>query len=489
MKKLFITFLFYCTVSAVVQGAGLYSPAQGPLDFNGTGRQGQNTHGPIMQAIRDNNPNNLNANQVLAQASADIAAFDGRGQNFSSYQQIMTNLSSTTNTAQAIAALQGIEKIIMHLYNYKAYFGSSYDPVRSIFVTGIRQSWCDPRCYGPKGWVSDNNLELKQLIDELENVANVMHRHSTIESMRLKTIVFSYRHWRVTMALSIAAYLMTDAYRYGFDSSIVNQFYQDGLKSTPSICCNVGSDLFAGVKNTGKGLGFAAGFGWRYFVQPIGKFMIGGKRNFSNQGQLKKTENVDIKPVRIKGLNNKPSLKNPVASDLSVIEKAKDKLVDSGIYSVNRAIEYIKNSDDVEVEEVLPSMENLVYRSVKKSIDDKYAQFDSKKSNHVVSSVKNELLSSIVLAQHQDLSLYNVHMNEWAAEQKAYEMDDNDYQKKLQSLMSYITLVENLNADLSVKYDKVSSSFGVKIEKCLVGLQNSLKETSGTDLFKQKLLV
>lgn len=501
MKKFLISFFFCLTVSAGLQtAAGNYRPAAGPLNLNGTGLQGQNTHGPIMQAIRDNNPNNLNVNQVLAQANADISAFDGRGQNFSSYQQIMTNLSSTTNTAQAIAALQGIEQVIMHLYNYKVYFGASYNPVTSMFVTGIRQSWFHPRYYGPKNWISDNDPELTQFIDELQNVANIMQRHSSAESTRLKIMIYSYRHWRATTLIAIAAYLMADAYKHGADKSIVGQFYQDGLKSTPGILCNVGSDVFAGAKNTAKGIGFVAGSGWKYFVKPVGKFMIGGSHSFSNQS--KKNKNLDVKssevvlmkkqnPIKsvsvafdqtkLTSANNKSSLSNPAKGSLSMFEKVKNKVADVDICSVVPVTHRMQDSEDVGPEQCLSNVEKKVNRSIEKWTDDEYVKFDSKKSNQFLSFMKNEMLGFMQRASREDLGI----AEEWEAEQKAYDMDDKNSQKEISSLKSHVKALEVLNADLFMQNSKKGLSFGSKVDQFLNDLKESLRQTSGQGLLEQ----
>ena len=486
--------------SAALQSAGLYRPAQGPLDFNGTGRQGQNTYGPIMQAIRDNNPINLNVNSVLAQANADISAFDGHGQNFSSYQQIMTNLCSTTNTAKAVAALQAFEHVIMHLYNYKAYFGGSYNSISSMFVTGIRQSWFDLRCYGPKSWISDNDPELKQLIDELEGVASVMERHNTTESARLNMMIHSYRHWRRNMALTVAAYLIADACKHGVDKSIVSQFYQGGLTSTPGILCNVGSDMVAGGKVVAKGVATVANFGWKYAVKPVGEFIGGGKNGFSPAAAKAEVAVIPLnEPVEpVSDISSKKDImprlvqknSNIVQSPaqviaggiLSVVISMKDMVVGVGKTTARGVVRHIKDSDDITPEQTLTEAENVVNQSLKY---DAYKNFDKAKSQGVMNFIRSNILDGIEQEHREAVVMDKFYRDELTAEQKAYDMDDNNLQKQAVSLMAYIQLLESFNAELSFEKYKQKFSFGAKVDQFCKNLKQSAQQQSWKDVLQE----
>ena len=214
MKQLFLSLLL-CTSFVGIQAG--YTPAAGPLTLGDSGPAHHLTRGAIMKAVIDNKPANPNSNLKLAAANLDLADFDGRGQAFRTYQEIMHNISQSTNAEAALQAAKAIETVIMHLYDYDTYALGSYKPCRSIFMTGIRYHS-----------IFSDDEKLKQLIDELENLANTVSVHSKSMSLRLKTTVYSYRHWRRNMALTCAACL---AWLEVFGPKNTNYYYTEKTTS------------------------------------------------------------------------------------------------------------------------------------------------------------------------------------------------------------------------------------------------------------------
>ncbi|HSW77109.1 MAG TPA: hypothetical protein VLG50_08680 [Candidatus Saccharimonadales bacterium] len=219
MKKLLLSSLIitaginmsamvYVPVPAVNTIQALYTPANGPLILGD--RINQQTRilerGTIMYTIF--------TNPLFANELATIARFDGNPiNNLSSYQQIMENLAKTTNTAQAIEVTKAFERTIMYLYDYRAYTYGNYKPWNSIAVTGIKWTWVNPLAYfNPKNYVSDNNPELTQLIDELDNLTQIVKKHSAKEGIRLELTVHSYRYWRAYAAATTVACVATAWY-------------------------------------------------------------------------------------------------------------------------------------------------------------------------------------------------------------------------------------------------------------------------------------
>lgn len=256
MKKLFLSFMLFAA-SFNLFAAGMHVPAVGPVQLGDAvnGQQGV-LRGAIMKAIVDNNPANPNTNPILAAANIAIAQFDGQGQHFRAYQAIMTNISQSTNTQAAIEAVKAFENVIMHLYDYDTYLVGGYKSGISIFLpTGVRWSWIKPWCYfSPKSYFSDNDARSKQLIDELDKLADVARIHSIVEYVRIKATVQSYRNWRRNVMLSIAAYLAADACRHGYDKSIINQFYQGGLENAGEMAINHLLNFRDAAKCVGFGL-------------------------------------------------------------------------------------------------------------------------------------------------------------------------------------------------------------------------------------------
>ena len=215
----------------------LYMPAIGPLELRDTiNAQGQMTRGVIMHALI-NNPDLQNELQA-------IVDFDGQGPNLRSYQQIVENLKNSTSSTTALAALQAIEKTIMHLYDFRVYAFGSYKPYLSIFVTGIKWSWINPIHYvRPNSYISDNDPELSQLIDELAKIAQITSIHSAIEGTRMSLTAQSYRHWRRNMTIACSTYLFANLCGHGWKDSSLKNIKDNGLESTQEVLNTTCKDL------------------------------------------------------------------------------------------------------------------------------------------------------------------------------------------------------------------------------------------------------
>lgn len=285
MKKLFLACMLFVS-SFGLHAAGVYTPTAGPVQLGdaGNGQQGV-ARGAIMKAVIDNNPANQNTNPTLAAANAAIANFDGQGQFFRSYQTIVANIAQSTKSQAAVDAVKAFESVIMYLYDYDIYFCGGYKPGTSIFVTGVRWSWFNPLSFlSLKSYFSDNDARAKQLIDELDNLANAVKIHSGIEYARIKATVHSYRHWRKNMMLLLIAYLGADAYKHGYENSLVNQFYQGGFSNAGEMMINHMMNCGSGLHYVGKGLNYGAQGIWKA-GRFVGNVALYGKKAFENQSE------------------------------------------------------------------------------------------------------------------------------------------------------------------------------------------------------------
>ena len=314
MKKLFLSLVLFASSLGLV-AAGVHIPAAGPIQL-GDVVAGGVVRGAIMQAVINNNPANPNPNPTLAAANAAIAQFDGQGQQFKAYQVIITNISQAVNGQVAIDAVKGFENVIMHLYDYDAYMMGGYKPGVSIFVpTGIRWSWINPTTYfSPKSYFSDNDARLKQLIDELDKLANVVKIHSIVEYARIKATVHSYRHWRRNTMLAMVAYLAADMFKHGYQDSIVNQFYQGGLENADEIVINHLINISSGLHCVGKGVGKCVQGIWNVGCK-VGNVVLHGKKAFAktNVQQPELKPNKAKVPEKVKNLEAAVSAQ-PVAA-------------------------------------------------------------------------------------------------------------------------------------------------------------------------------
>lgn len=295
MKKLFL--ICAMLASSLGLSAGLYVPAAGPVQL-GDVVAGGVVRGAIMKAVIDHNPINPNAHPTLAAANAAIAVFDGQGQNFRAYQTIVTNIGQSINTQDAINAVKAFESVIMHLYDYDMYLIGGYKPGVSMFFTGVRWSWINPLAYvSPKSYFSDNDARAKQLIDELDKLAEAVKIHSGFEYARIKATVHSYRHWRRNMMLAVAAYLAADAYKHGYNDSIVNQFYQGGLENAGEMMINHIDNVGRGLALCGKGVSKCAQGVWNVGCK-VGDFVLHGKKAFAKKNVQLQSEQNDKKDVQ-----------------------------------------------------------------------------------------------------------------------------------------------------------------------------------------------
>lgn len=306
-------------------GAGLHVPAAGPLQL-GDFVAGGVARGAIMQAVIGNNPINQNPNPTLAAANAAIAGFDGNDQNFRTYQTIVTNISQAVNSQAAIDAVKAFENVIMYLYDYDVYLIGGYKPGVSIFFTGVRLSWVNPVSYfSLKSYFSDNNARSKQLIDELDKLADAVKGHSIVEYARIKATVHSYRHWRRNVMLSIAAYLAADMCKHGYEKSIVNQYWQGGFDNAGEITINHISNVGTGLYYVGKGVSKCAQGIWNVGCK-VGNFAFHGKKAFKKNNEKQEVEQKGQQERSKKIVEHQKIVKQsqPIYEKISVDDKMSD---------------------------------------------------------------------------------------------------------------------------------------------------------------------
>lgn len=115
-----------------------------------------------------------------------------------SYEEIVDMLQVSTNNSGSIAIIEAFEKAIMKYLHYNHYLCCVEGKNINIFFTGIKYNWFYPSAWADlSNWTSScNSPEIAQLMNELEQLANIASKHSIATSIRLKAKINSYRSWK-----------------------------------------------------------------------------------------------------------------------------------------------------------------------------------------------------------------------------------------------------------------------------------------------------
>lgn len=115
------------------------------------------------------------------------------------YQYLIDSIVKAPRGNQnAIKAAAGLEMLLWQLYEYYAYYLSLplHRYVKSITpLKGIRR---------PSTWLQDSPA-LQQILNEIEQLANIAEKHDLALAKRMKTTVHSYRNWRKYTTGTVAA--------------------------------------------------------------------------------------------------------------------------------------------------------------------------------------------------------------------------------------------------------------------------------------------
>jgi len=215
-KRFLLSVLLCLSINTLPAAPALHRPAQGPLPLGYNGYTSGIRGGIIMETIMSNP--DFHKEKEAIQTFLNLTVNHSLNQ---SYQQIIQSIGESTHAAESIAVIEAFEKALMHKYHYDTYLVGSYRPWQSIFFTGIKYSWVNPaKWINPRAWISDQDPNLKQILEEMESLAKVANKHSIITAQRINATVQSYRHWRRNIALAIVAYLAADTCKRGRDSSI-----------------------------------------------------------------------------------------------------------------------------------------------------------------------------------------------------------------------------------------------------------------------------
>ncbi len=199
-----------------VNQAPSYVPAPGPLQLTDSVAM----QGAITQAL---------SNPALQAQRAVVTRFAQTVPNTTTYQDIVFAIKNNIGQPLAVDALQAFEQVIMHMYNHEAYMISlPYSSSRSLFFNGIRYNWANPLAWlNIKNWTSDNNKKLDQLIGEFSQLSDIAMQHNLKLGTRMKVTIQSYKNWRNSIALIIAAYLIADTIKRSDSTSLVNTAYDN----------------------------------------------------------------------------------------------------------------------------------------------------------------------------------------------------------------------------------------------------------------------
>jgi len=183
-------------------------------------------------------------------------------QTLPSYEEIVDTLKISTNTVGSIAVIEAFEKAIMRHLHYNHYICCTEGKKTNIFVTGIKYNWFYPSEWiNPESWISSyNSPEIRQLMAELEQLANIATNHSIATSLRLKAKVESYRNWKANTLKTIAVLGtvgLSIAYRKNISDSV--SYAKNGFVTfVTSAKDNIFSVLIAGKNGMGQGYQYCA---------------------------------------------------------------------------------------------------------------------------------------------------------------------------------------------------------------------------------------
>lgn len=115
-----------------------------------------------------------------------------------SYEEIVDTVQLSIYNAGAITVIEAFEKAIMRYLHYNHYICYTEGKNINIFFTGVKYNWFYPSEWiNSTSWLSScNSSEIRQLIDELEQLSNIASKHSFTTSQRLKLKINSYRSWK-----------------------------------------------------------------------------------------------------------------------------------------------------------------------------------------------------------------------------------------------------------------------------------------------------
>jgi hypothetical protein len=114
------------------------------------------------------------------------------------YQQIMLDLDKNNlSYDHAIEVITIIENLLMDLVSEELYFIGGYTPYLNNIISGIRYTWVNPFSWmNPFNYYGENNDKVYELLYEMDQLGDIAGKYDSLLAIRLKTLVFSYLHWR-----------------------------------------------------------------------------------------------------------------------------------------------------------------------------------------------------------------------------------------------------------------------------------------------------
>ncbi|MBI2344523.1 hypothetical protein HYV10_00425 [Candidatus Dependentiae bacterium] len=238
-----------------------YAPAWGPLQLEDEYvRNPLNPSGPlkikrgaIMRVINE---------PAFLQRRLLLQSFTNTPQNteIPRYQDIVQQVSTSTDATSSIAVLEVFEDVIMHLVHYNNYLASIEGKYMNIFFTGIKSSWISPSEWAnPSSWASSNTSpEIDQLMRELQQLSKLASRHGLygkILATRMEEKANSYLYWKSRMLKTIAtlgAIVGGIYYKDNIIKGLQNAgAYMEDLKNS---AYSTGSNLVSSVAEYGKSI-------------------------------------------------------------------------------------------------------------------------------------------------------------------------------------------------------------------------------------------
>jgi len=237
MKKFFLALsMLLCATASTLLSMSIYTPASGVIQLGGLPSFDPN--GTIMKTIL-HDPN-FEEERTIIKKFLNTTTIN------QNYQSIIAAIyNAPANMPGALESLEAFERAIMNYVHSENYIILLENKWLNIFVTGIRWSWVNPKCWlMPSYWVSDNSKVLEQCMQELSNLSKIAEKFSIVTSTRMKATVESYLNWRRNIAIFIGTCLTTNLIYNGWNKSTLKMLKNGGISNLNKVIVQTGKDIY-----------------------------------------------------------------------------------------------------------------------------------------------------------------------------------------------------------------------------------------------------
>ncbi len=270
MKKIILALsLLLCATTSSILSMVRHAPTPGVIQLGGLPSFDPN--GTIMKTIL-HDPNfeeERNAIKTFLQSPTI-------NQN---YQAIVSAINNApASMPGALESLEAFERAIMNYIHSENYIFIIENKWLNVFVTGVRWSWINPKCWiQPSYWFGDNSRTLEQCMQELSIISNIAAKYSIVASTRMKATVESYLHWRRNIAILIASYFTGNIMHHGWEKSSLKMLKNGGLKNLNKVTTQAKKDIVDFTKYSSKAV-YNGASSLKKWIQPVTNAILYGEQ-------------------------------------------------------------------------------------------------------------------------------------------------------------------------------------------------------------------